>query len=218
MKIHREGYSSILFSLVFLGVLNAILFVNGSCLIDFIILSLSFLVFLWIILFFRNPERLIPPVDERTVLSPADGTVVDIQTIPEQEYFQGDMIRISIFMSLFNVHLNRVPFSGKVVYQKYHPGKNFMAFHEKSSVLNEHNTVVIEGAGQRKLLVRQIAGFLARRIKPYIHQGQEISAGQELGFIRFGSRVDIFLPVNSNLAVKINQKVKGNISVIAFFS
>jgi phosphatidylserine decarboxylase len=216
MKIHREGIGVIIFSSIALITLNILCFAFAGNLLQFIIPAISIILFFWVILFFRSPNRIVPDISN-AILSPADGTVVEIKVMVENEYFHKEMLKVSIFMSLLNVHLNRVPIKGKVIYQKYHAGKNLLAFHEKSSVLNEHNTVVIEDHDNKKILVRQIAGFLARRIRPFLINGQEVKEGDELGFIRFGSRVDLFLPIDAKIAVKINQKVKGNISVIAFF-
>jgi phosphatidylserine decarboxylase len=178
------------------------------------LLSLALLIF--IISFFRHPKREIEPAEfENLLLSPADGRVIKIEQTVEKEYFKKEMIKLSIFMSATNVHLNRIPISGKVVYQKYHPGKKMVAFHPKSSHLNERNTVVIEHKNGKKYLFRQIAGSVARRIKYYVKEGDVVTIGHELGFIKFGSRVDMFLPIETEVVVKKNQAVKANISVIA---
>lgn len=214
MKIHREGFKILVILFVFLLLINIFLFIFTLAWISycFSVASLGFLVFVGY--FFRSPERQLPEGENR-VVSPADGTVVVIENVFEKEYFQKDMLKVSIFMSVWNVHLNRIPVNGRVVYQKYHPGKYLLAFHEKSSELNERNSVVFEDNAGRQLMTRQIAGTVARRICPYTTEGQVVVQGNELGFIRFGSRVDIFLPLNSNLKVGINEKVFGITTVIA---
>jgi len=201
--------------LVILIILNVISgFLHIIALLTLLFPSLALLIF--VISFFRNPNRDINPTEyENLIISPADGRVIKIENTVEDEYFKKEMLKISIFMSATNVHLNRVPLSGTVIYQKYHPGKNMLAFHPKSSDLNERNTVVIEDKKGNRYLFRQIAGTIARRIRCYVKQGDVVTMGQELGFIKFGSRVDILLPVGTELVVKKNQAVKANRSVIA---
>lgn len=165
--------------------------------------------------FFRIPRRQYPQVSEASLLAPADGTVVDICEVQEPEYFSSSCIKISVFMSPANVHVNRYPISGKVVYCRYHAGRYLVAWHEKSSDLNERNTVVVKTAEGKEVLVRQIAGAVARRIVSYARVGEEVTRASELGFIKFGSRVDIFLPFSVRIVVQVGQKVKGGISVLA---
>jgi phosphatidylserine decarboxylase len=215
MKFHHEG-NTILFRLfailVILNIISAYLHIIAF--ISLVVPSLALLAF--VVMFFRSPKRDVNPADyEGYLLSPADGRVIKIENTMEKEYFKKEMLKISIFMSVTNVHLNRIPVSGKIVYQKYHPGKKMVAFHPKSSHLNERNTVVIEDKNGEQFLLRQIAGTIARRIRYYVKEGDVVTMGQELGFIKFGSRVDIFLPVGTELVVKKNQNVKGNISIIA---
>ena len=215
MKIHHEGKTTIIRLLVFLIILNVISgFLHIIALLSLLLPSVALMIF--VISFFRNPDRDIDPAKyENLLISPADGRVIKIENTFEDEYFKKEMLKISIFMSATNVHLNRVSVSGKIVYQKYQPGKNMVAFHPKSSHLNERNTVVIEDKNGKQFLFRQIAGTVARRIRCYVKKGDVVTIGQELGFIKFGSRVDIFLPVGTELVVKKNQPVKANQSLIA---
>jgi len=172
-------------------------------------------IFLIFLQFFRSPKRKLV-ISSRSIVCPADGKVVAIEEVQEPEYFNGEKrIQVSVFMSPFNVHLNRYPISGKVAYSKYHPGKFLVAWHPKSSTENERNTVVIETEFGVSVLIRQIAGFVARRIVWYCHTDDEVKQGDELGFIKFGSRVDLFLPLNAEIKVELDEKVKGGISVLA---
>jgi phosphatidylserine decarboxylase len=215
MTIHHEGKTIIVRLLVILIILNVISgFLHIIALFSLLLPSLALMIF--VISFFRNPDREIDPSKyDNLLISPADGRVIKIENTLEDEYFKTEMLKISIFMSATNVHLNRVAVSGKIVYQKYHPGKNMVAFHPKSSHLNERNTVVIEDKNGKQILLRQIAGTFARRIRCYVKKGDIVTIGQELGFIKFGSRVDIFLPVGTELVVKKNQAVKANQTLIA---
>lgn len=172
---------------------------------------------IWIIIlqFFRNPNRKINAVDDNSILAPADGKVVVIEEVFEKEILNQKCIQISIFMSPFNVHVNRHCVSGKIAYYRYHPGKFLMAWNPKSSTDNERTSVLYETTSEKKVLVRQIAGFLARRIICYAKEGKQAVQGEELGFIRFGSRVDILLPLESKINVKIGDVVWGNKTVIS---
>lgn len=171
--------------------------------------------FLLILQFFRSPVRQMA-LGDRIVVCPADGKVVAIEEVDEDEYFQGEKrVQVSIFMSPLNVHLNRYPISGKVVYAKYHPGKFLVAWHPKSSTENERNTVVVETDYGVAVLIRQIAGFVARRIIWYCEEDEEVQQCSELGFIKFGSRVDLLLPLNADIKVELEQKVRGGVTVIA---
>ena len=164
--------------------------------------------------FFRIPSRIFFESDNQ-IIAPADGRVVVIEEVHEGEYFKDKRIQVSIFMSPANVHVNRNPISGLVKYQKYHPGKYLVAWHPKSSEKNERNTVVIEHDElDVEILVRQIAGKLARKIRWYLNEGDEVEQNAELGFIKFGSRVDLFLPIGTKIDVNLKQKVKGGITVI----
>ena len=169
--------------------------------------------FFFIVSFFRIPKR-VHTISENEVVSPADGKVVTIEEIVDEEYFHDKRIQVSIFMSPANVHVNRNPISGVVQYSQYHRGKYLVAWHPKSSVENERYSAVIQNA-RGTVLVKQIAGALAKRICNYLTVGDEVKQGEELGFIKFGSRVDVLLPVNAAINVKINQNVLGGITVIA---
>ncbi|MEL7222755.1 MAG: phosphatidylserine decarboxylase family protein [Bacteroidota bacterium] len=171
-------------------------------------------VFLLMLQFFRNPSRTIAVADNNLVYVPADGRVVVIEETEETEYFNDKRIQISIFMSPLNVHVNRAPFSGEVKYVKYHPGKYLVAWHPKSSTENERSTVVIDN-GKAEVLLRQIAGAAARRIRTYVKGGEQIEQGADFGFITFGSRVDVFLPLDAKVKVKIGDTVRGNKDIVA---
>ena len=176
--------------------------------------AISTLFYGWLMYFFRDPHRVIFQ-QAACVLAPADGKIVAIQKVYENEYLQDNRIQVSVFMSPFNVHVNRNPISGIVKFFKYHSGKYLVAWHPKSSVNNERTTIVVEHAQGVQVLFRQIAGFLARRIKFYLQEGEQVYQGSEFGFIKFGSRVDVFLPLNVKLKVSLGEKVKGGISVLA---
>jgi len=215
VKIHREGRNT----LATVGIVGAsltllVINLNQPTWVIVTMLTISVVAVGFFAWFFRNPPRSTPSAIGR-IFSPADGTIVDIQRVHEGEYFNSERLKISIYMSPLNVHLNRVPFDGEVRYVKYHPGKYLMAFHPKSSELNERNTIVIADTGGREILVRQIAGFLARRIVSYLQPGQAVTAGQELGFIKFGSRCDVFLPPEAKLLVTLQQKVRGGETPLA---
>lgn len=217
LRIHREGKTILRNSFWVLLVLNLILMLTISehqlCII-LPIAGASILLYGWILYFFRDPIRLIN-VQPDIILAPADGQVVAVKQAYEGEYFQADRIQISIFMSPFNVHVNRSPVSGVLQYYKYHPGKYLVAFHPKSSTKNERTTAVVKRSDGVEVLFRQIAGFMARRIKFYPKQGDIIQQGDEVGFIKFGSRLDLFLPLDTRIQVKLGDHVQGGISVIA---
>ena len=180
-----------------------------------IILQSGFLFFYSMILwFFRNPKRNII-IDDNVILSPADGKIVDIKEVNENEFFKDDRIKISIFLSITNIHVTRFPISGKIIYNKYHPGEYLLAWHPKSSEKNERTSVVISNNSFGNILKRQIAGAVARRIINYAKTNLEVIQGEDSGFIKFGSRVDIFLPLNSNISVKKGQNVKGGITILS---
>jgi len=217
MLLHREGFKIILLSTLILGGLNFGLYEwLGDGLLTNGVLLVSLVFYFLVIQFFRNPVRH-TPVDENHIIAPADGKVVVIEDVEEPEYFKGKRKQISIFMSPLNVHVNRYPISGKVLYQKYFPGKYLVAWHPKSSTENERTTVVVENA-KGQVLFRQIAGALARRIVCYAKEGDAAKQGEEYGFIKFGSRIDLFLPVDCKVNVTLGQKIKGGESIVAFFS
>jgi phosphatidylserine decarboxylase len=216
MGIHKEGYKILVFGLIALLIINIIVQIlwSGNGLVKWSFLFCSFMFYVFILFFFRLPTRFIEP-DPNLVYAPADGKVVVIEETEEKEYFKDTRLQISIFMSPFNVHCNRYPVSGRVKYVSYHPGNYMVAWHPKSSELNERSTIVIETKGGTEVLIRQIAGAVARRIVTYSKENQEVLQGEELGFIKFGSRVDIFLPVGTEVEVPILQQVRANKSIIA---
>lgn len=218
MTIHKEGRTFLLFLLITLVVINYGLKATG---INETILYLSYLassvIYLLVLQFFRNPIIKINS-NPKYVLAPADGKVVVIEETEETEYLNERRIQISIFMSPLNVHVNRNPVGGIVKYVKYHAGKYLVAWHPKSSTENERTTVVYEMANGVQILTRQIAGAVARRIKYYISENDKVEQGQEFGFIKFGSRVDVFLPLDSQIKVEVDQKAKGGRTVLAELS
>jgi phosphatidylserine decarboxylase len=212
---HREGRTIILttFFIVAGVVLLADFFIENQT--TRLVLQIVPIVFLLLILqFFRNPKR-ISNKNFDEILAPADGKVVAIEQVFEKEYFKEDRIQVSIFMSPINVHVTRYPASGVVQYSKYHPGKYLVAWHPKSSEENERTSVVIKTPKFGDILYRQIAGAMARRIVNYAEEGESVQQGEDAGFIKFGSRVDLFLPLKSDITVKLNQKVKGAITCVA---
>ena len=211
---HKEGQKIIFITLLIVGSLFLIIdLIEIPWLVK--TLQIGLLIFFILILqFFRNPKRHTQHNDEH-VISPVDGKVVVIEEVEEPEYFKDKRIQVSVFMSPINVHVTRYPIGGKVLFSKYHPGKYLVAWHPKSSEENERTTVVVENATFGKVLYRQIAGALARRIVNYAKKDQNVVQGSDAGFIKFGSRVDLFLPLNTKLKVKLNQKVKGGESIIA---
>lgn len=212
---HKEGYKIIIVTFIFIvaGLLAIEAFVHLNWLR--ILLMLTLLVFLILILqFFRNPKRN-TVLNDNQVLSPVDGKVVVIEEVLETEYFKDKRLQVSVFMSPLNVHVTRYPIGGKVAYSKYHPGKYLVAWHPKSSTENERTTVVVENPSYGKVLFRQIAGALAKRIVNYAKEGESAIQGTDQGFIKFGSRVDLYLPLDTKIQVELNQKVKGGESIIA---
>ncbi|RDK84687.1 phosphatidylserine decarboxylase family protein [Marinirhabdus gelatinilytica] len=212
---HREGHKIILITLIIVIVLSvtANYFVGDQLYRGGIILAL--VVFLILILqFFRNPKRHFP-LNENHILSPVDGKVVVIEEVFEKEYFKDKRLQVSVFMSPINVHVTRYPVGGNVMYSKYHPGKYLVAWHPKSSEENERTTVVVKSEIFGDVLHRQIAGALAKRIVNYAKEGETVAQASDSGFIKFGSRVDIYLPVDTKINVSLNQKVKGGITVLA---
>ncbi|WP_411274125.1 phosphatidylserine decarboxylase family protein [Daejeonella sp.] len=216
MTIHKEGYSSIALCVLFIFILNAIIqyLLPDLNWLHWTIYFLSFVLFVIVLQFFRSPNIILQRNDEQ-VICPADGKVVVIEETEETEFLKDRRIQISVFMSPINVHVNRNPISGKVIFSKYHPGKFLVAWHPKSSTENERTTVVVENSNGVSVLFRQIAGALARRIVCYSKEGDEAVQGEQFGFIKFGSRVDLFLPLGSEINVELNQMVKGGITVLA---
>jgi len=215
MRLHREGYKYILIATVVWALIGyfSYRFLFEVPIVFWLLNIIIFLLWFWIIWFFRLPNRTFSMGEER-IVAPADGKVVVIEETFEPEYFKDKRLQVSIFMSPLNVHVNRNPISGVVKYMKYHPGKYLVAWHPKSSTENERTTLVI-GNNKMDLLMRQIAGALARRICFYVKEGDEVKQNEEFGFIRFGSRVDVFFPIGTKVDVKIGEVVKGGITVLA---
>jgi len=214
---HKEGHTIILIFL-FAVIADILLleYILDDGLIKLILQSVSILILLLILQFFRNPVRN-TIINEKHIISPVDGKVVNIEKVYEKEYFKDERLQVSIFMSPFNVHVTRYPISGKVKFSKYHPGEYLVAWHPKSTEKNERTTIVLENKVVGKILYRQIAGALARRIVNYAEVGENVTQGKDAGFIKFGSRVDLFLPVDSILNIEINQHVRGGEDIISKF-
>lgn len=212
-RIHKEGRAILLFTALALTALNFAV-AKLAPIAFWPVLLLSVILYLIVLQSFRNPVRNVLVADNNVVYAPADGRVCTIEEVFEPEYFNEKRLQVSIFMSPFNVHVNRNPVSGVVNYFKYHPGKYLVAWHPKSSTENERTTVVYN-LGEGEILMRQIAGALAKRIKWYIHEGDHVEQGRDMGFIKFGSRVDLFLPLDAKIEVVMNQQVKGNKTVVA---
>lgn len=216
MTIHREGYTSIAIGTIIFIVLNVISFYFLSPelpLAGWAVFVITLFLLLFLISFFRVPNRTLT-VSDGQIIAPADGKVVVIEEAVDDEYFKTKRLQVSIFMSPANVHVNRCPLSGQVVYNQYHKGKYLVAWHPKSSTENERHSVVIR-KGSVEVLVKQIAGALAKRIVNYLEVGEEVEQNEEMGFIKFGSRVDLLLPVGTKVNVQLNQAVKGGVTVIA---
>jgi phosphatidylserine decarboxylase len=216
MSIHKEGYKILVFGFITLVVVNLVINIVWSDhdLVRWAIIICSLMFYIFLLFFFRWPARHLEP-DHGLIYAPADGKVVVIEDTYEKEYFKDMRLQVSIFMSPFNVHSNRYPVSGRIKYVRYHRGSYMVAWHPKSSELNERSSIVIETKDGTEILVRQIAGAVARRIVTYAKENQEVMQGDELGFIKFGSRVDVFLPVGTEIEVPILQQVKANKSIIA---
>ena len=212
---HKEGFKIILIA--------ALILVSGLLLIDNFIsnywlqksmMIILLIIFILILQFFRDPKRN-TVLDDHHIIAPADGKVVVIEEVEEKEYFKGKRRQISIFMSPLNVHVTRYPISGKVAYSKYHPGKYLVAWHPKSSEENERTTIVLHNESLGDILYRQIAGAVARRIVNYAKEGKQVIQGEDGGFIKFGSRIDIFVPLEMNIKVSLDQKSIGGETIIA---
>jgi len=212
---HKEGYTIISISLIIAIVINLISsYFLGNLMISKIIGIITLIVMILILQFFRNPKR-VTEINNSLIISPVDGKVVAVEKVYEKEYFKDERIQISVFMSPLNVHVTRYANSGVVKFSKYHPGKYLVAWHPKSSEKNERTTVVVENMSFGEVLYRQIAGAVARRIINYAKVGDNVIQGADAGFIKFGSRVDLFLPLNSKIKVELNQIVKGGLDTIA---
>ncbi len=212
---HKEGYKIITITFLICAVLSLFAhFLIENELIEKGVILLFLILLILVLQFFRNPERNFK-LDSNQILSPVDGKVVVIEEVFEKEYFKDKRIQISVFMSPLNVHVTRYPSGGNVVFSKYHPGKFLVAWHPKSSEENERTTVVINNTVFGDVLHRQIAGAVAKRIVNYAQEGQDVEQASDSGFIKFGSRVDIFLPLGTKINVSLNQKVKGGVSILA---
>lgn len=217
MTIHKEGFPTIMITggiLLALNIFTKLYLPQEYKYVETALLIFSIIFFLLILQFFRNPSRKLAR-GEKVVIAPADGKVVVIEETDEPEVLNDRRIQVSIFMSPVNVHVNRYPVSGEITYSKYHPGAYLVAWHPKSSTENERTTVVIQTNTKIKILLRQIAGAVARRIVCYPKEGWMVRQGEEMGFIKFGSRVDLYLPLNAKIKVNLNQKVRGGETIIA---
>ena len=216
MKIHKEGFQTIIISTIIAAaiiLLTVLLIMPAYPVIGWITVMAILGLLIFILSFFRIPRRDYPAGDE-IIVAPCDGTVVVIEEVEADEYFKDRRLQLSIFMSPLNVHVNRNPVGGEVMYSQYHKGKYLVAWHPKSSTENERHSVVYK-SGEKELLVKQIAGALAKRIVNYLKPGDKVKQAEEMGFIKFGSRVDLLLPIGTKVEVQMNQKVKGGVSVLA---
>lgn len=215
IKIHKEGRWIIIAALFLLFLLNMIVYMQFPKPILAINLTISAILILFVVFFFRNPRRVVEIDDPSLIVAPADGTVVVIEPVDEPEYFGDKRIQVSIFMSIFNVHANWYPIAGTVVKSLHHKGRHLAAYLPKASIENERSSVIIETPGKTQILVRQIAGALARRIVTYARAGKSCHLNEHLGFIKFGSRVDIFLPLDAEIFVELGESTTGNETIIA---
>ena len=213
--IHKEGYRIIATTIILLLAINYLVSLSEINWLITLIQITTLIVLVLVVQFFRNPKRVVT-AKENEVVAPADGKIVVIEEVEEPEFFKDKRIQVSIFMSPVNVHVNRYPINGTVKYSKYHPGKYLVAWHPKSSTLNERTTVVVEN-DKIALLFRQIAGAVARRIVLYAKKDAIAKKGEDYGFIKFGSRVDVFFPLGTKINVEMNQVVKGNKTVLATY-
>ncbi len=215
---HKEGFGIIRFTLIVLLIVNVVSFWQiASTTVNVLVLFGSIVFFILILQFFRNPKRITTP-DDQCVVAPVDGKVVVIQEVYEKEYFKDQRIQVSVFMSPVNVHVTRYPVGGKVIFSKYHPGQYLVAWHPKSSEKNERTTVVVKNPVFGEVLYRQIAGAVARRIVNYAVVGESVTQGSDSGFIKFGSRLDVFLPLGTEIEVNVEDKVRGGETILAKFN
>ena len=215
IRFHKEGYKII--SITFIIAISAILLAENFISIGWLVMAIKLIILAFVIIvlqFFRNPSRT-TVLNDHHIIAPVDGKVVVIEEVEEPEYFKGKRLQVSIFMSPINVHVTRYAMSGVIKYSKYHPGKYLVAWHPKASTENERTTVVIENETIGEILYRQIAGALAKRIVNYAKVGDKVVQGTDAGFIKFGSRVDVYLPIGTKVNVKLGDKVKGGVQVIA---
>lgn len=214
MRVHKEGYTIITIAFFLLLAIDLICYFTLGKIGLFIILAPTLFGLIFVLRFFRVPKRN-PELKSNSIYSPADGVVVAIEEVEENEFLKARCIQVSVFMSVWNVHINWFPFSGTVKYFKYHPGNFYLAWHPKSSTHNERTSIAVERKDGMTVMMRQIAGFVARRIICYAKEGNSVVQNQQMGFIKFGSRVDLFLPLDSDIKVELKQKVVGIQTVIA---
>lgn len=215
MKIHKEGYVTISIALLFITSVNIINYIFIPYLIiNLILLTISLIFFYLVLHFFRNPIRDVK-INDNHIIAPSDGKLVVIEQVTENEFLNEKCTQLSIFMSPLNVHKQWYPSNGKIIYSKYHPGKYLVAWHPKSSTENERSTIVIETKEKHKILYRQIAGAVARRICNYAIEGNIIDQNMEAGFIKFGSRIDVYIPNNAKINVSLNDIIVGGKTVLA---
>lgn len=216
MKLHKEGYKTLFYLIIVLLLLNLFVYYwNGGSLLFYFISIVSFLLFLLVLNFFRSPARFFSLNDDNTIVAPADGTVVVVEEVFEGEFLNEKRLQVSIFMSVFNVHINWIPIGGRILHSSHQNGRFMAAYLPKSSTDNERSSVIIQTKSGKKILVRQVAGAMARRIVTYAKEGQDCEINQQLGFIKFGSRVDLYLPLEAEMLVKPEDKVFGNETPIA---
>jgi phosphatidylserine decarboxylase len=216
MKFHKEGYRVIIYSFIFLVLFNTMVYsLAGKSLFFYFMLFVSTSLFCVILNFFRNPKCFFSGDTHNTVIAPADGTIVVIEEVEENEYFHDKRIQVSIFMSIFNAHVNWIPVDGTIIHTSYQGGRFMAAYLPKSSTENERSTVVVQRDNGEQILVRQIAGAMAKRIVTYAKANQKCHINEQLGFIKFGSRVDLFLPLDAEIKVQMDEAVRGNQTVIA---
>ena len=218
MKIHKEGYKILIITFLILSVLNvaSYLLFKSICLL-IIFLSVSLILFVCVLSFFRNPKRK-GFLHDKAIIAPADGKIVTIEETDEPETLKSKCIQVSIFMNVYNVHVNRYPISGTISYFKHHSGRFLAAYLPKSSTENERTTVKIDFENNKSIVLRQVAGAVARRIVCYAKHNEKIKQCDELGFIKFGSRVDLYLPIDTRIDVKLGQKVRGGQTVIGWLN
>jgi phosphatidylserine decarboxylase len=215
MKIHREGYPTIILGFLFISLINWLIYTFVSLIYLNLFITTVSLVFFYLILhFFRNPIRNVL-INDNHIIAPSDGKLVVIENVVENEFLNEDCTQLSIFMSPLNVHKQWYPSNGKVIYSKYHPGKYLVAWHPKSSTENERTTIVIETKQKNKILYRQIAGAVARRICNYAIEGKDVNQNMEAGFIKFGSRIDVYIPKKSKIKVSLNDSIIGGETILA---
>ncbi len=211
---HREGYKIIIVTFIIVAAIVVTADKIDANWIKYTLQAIAVVFLILILQFFRNPKRVTPKNDAH-VIAPVDGKVVVIEEVFEKEYFKDQRLQVSIFMSPINVHVTRYGIGGLITYSKYHPGKFLVAWHPKSSEENERTSVVIDNPTYGSILYRQVAGALAKRIVNYAEEGMQVIQGEDAGFIKFGSRVDLYLPLDTKINVKLNQTVKGGVDIIA---